>query len=226
MARHHKKHKPFGEQSRRRRKLTYINIKNQIRRAQPVLGGLFYSQDHLHGENGWIDLYFLGKEPLTFYNCTLETARCAYVEAVHEAAWEAAEKLLPYHSNLIDNAYIDSESGLWTSELEPERAEAEFDGLSRYDWIEAEEVRIANSGSIVVHEQISLRYDFACGIGLDATINVPYLTVETINTFIAQFLSQSIGSHEKSNSSSAPLSFAHNQIERWGIESNAIVEPW
>jgi hypothetical protein len=113
MARHRNKHKPFGDQSRRHRKLTYINIKNQIRRAQPVLGGLFYSQDHIHGKNGWIDCYFLGKEPLTFYNCTLETARCAYVEAVSEAAWEEAEKLLPYHSNLIDNAYVDSESGLW-----------------------------------------------------------------------------------------------------------------
>ena len=87
-------------------------------------------------------------------------------------------------------------------------------------------MRIANSGSIVVHEQISLRYDFACGIGLDATINVPYLTIESINTFIEQFLNQSVGSHEKSFSHSEPLSFAHNQIERWGIESNAIVEPW
>lgn len=125
-----------------------------------------------------------------------------------------------------DHAYIESELGLWKSDLEPETAEAQFDGLSRYDWIEAEEVRIANSGSIVVHEQISLRCDFACGIGLDAIINVPYLTVETINTFIAQFLSQSVGSHKKSNSRSEPLSFAHNQIERWGIESNAIVEPW
>jgi hypothetical protein len=189
MARQRNKHKPFGEQSRRHRKLTYINIKNQIRRAQPVLGGLFYSHDHIHGQNGWIDCYFLGKEPLR-------------------------------------QCLLDSESGLWTSDIEPDRPEAQFDGLSRYDWVQAEEVRIANAGSIVVHEQINLRYDFACGIGLDATINVPYLTVETINTFIAQFLSQSVGSHEKHCSSSEPLSFAHNQIERWGIESNAIVEPW
>lgn len=225
MAHHHKNHKPFAEQSRRRRKQAYINIKNLIRRSKPVLGGLFYSHDYLHGKNGWIDCYFLGNEPLTIYNCTLETARCAYVEAVCDAAWQAAEELLPYSNDIVDSAFVDSETGLWTTVVKPDEVEDVFGGLTRSEWIEAEIVRIANSGAVVVQEQISLRHDFALGTGMDATINVPYLTVETINAFIEQFLSAQ-RSKSKLCLSTEPLSFAHNQIEHWGNESVYIVEPW
>jgi len=46
---------PFGAQSRGRRKAAFISVKNNIRRHAGILGGLFSTQDYLHGKNGGID---------------------------------------------------------------------------------------------------------------------------------------------------------------------------
>ena len=65
---------PFCQLPRHRQKDAYIGIKNLIRRAAPVLGGRFYTHHLLHGDNGWLDLYFLGAKAPIFYNVTLRLA--------------------------------------------------------------------------------------------------------------------------------------------------------
>ncbi|MBF0341457.1 MAG: hypothetical protein HQL95_10925 [Magnetococcales bacterium] len=77
-----KKHVPFISLPRNRQKHQYIQAKNLIRRASGVLSGVFYTYDYMHGENGWVDGYFLGKIPPTFYNFSLETTRHAYMNLV------------------------------------------------------------------------------------------------------------------------------------------------
>lgn len=222
MVHRHKKHKPFGERPRRRRKQIYIRIKNDIRRAAPVLGGLFYTHDYLHGENGWVDCYFLGNGPLVVYNCALQTAKYAYKEAVSDAAWDAADKLVPRNYDLLSRSKKDPQTGLWVLEPEPETTHAEYGGLTRFQWLKEEERRIADAGCIQVFEEVTLHRDYACGIGLHATLNVEYLTADTINAFIRAFLAAG----EKPYRNAAPLTFKHAEIAHWGLESNAIVEPW
>lgn len=58
------------------------------------------------------------------------------------------------------------------------------------------------------------------GIGLHATIDVPYLSIDAVNDFIRRFMESEAMFH-----SGVPLTYSHDEIERWGIESNAILEP-
>jgi hypothetical protein len=212
---HHRKNKKYyGLLSIRRQKQMHFSVKRDILRAAPVLGGLFYTHDYLHGKNGWIDCYFLGKDKFTFYNCTLETTRYAYKEAVNDTTWNSANELLPYDYNLIF-----SRDG---KESQPDinAKHAEFGGLTRFEWIEGEQRRLADARSIQVFERLSLHNDYCFGIGLHATIDVPYLTVDTVNNFISQFLED-----EKPYCRNDALTYSYDDIEYWGLESNAIVEP-
>lgn len=214
--------KPYHERSCKQRKRAYIGVKNDIRRAASLLGGLFYSHDYIHGQNGWVDIYFLGKETGVFYNVALQTARYAYKEEVSHAAWEAAEALAPHRFNLFDDARKDPVTGYYVSKPEPEGALEVFGGLKRWDWIREEEKRIAEARTVSVHTELTLHRDYHHGIGLHATIDVPFLTVEAINAFIRDFLARG----EKPWKKGKALSFSHEEIGYWGLESNAIVEPW
>lgn len=217
-----KRRTPFHERSRKQRKLAFIRTKNNIRRAASVLGGLFYTHDYVHGQNGWVDIYFLGKENGVFYNVTLQTARYEYKEEVSQAAWDAADALVPHRFNLFEDAKKDPVTGYYVSNPKPEGALDAFGGLTRWDWIKAEEIRIADARTVKVHARVELDREYAHGIGLHATIDVPFLTVEAINAFIADFLARG----EKPWRDKKALSFSHEEVGYWGLESNALVEPW
>lgn len=206
-----KKRKYYNSLSHRRRKQIHFRVKRDILRAAPVLGGLFYTHDYLHGKNGWIDCYFLGKGKFTFYNCALETTRYAYKEAVSDAAWQAADELLPYDHDWLFRRP--------KSQLDNAK-HVEFGGFTRFEWYEHEMQRLADTCTIQVFEKLSLHHDYHFGVGLHATIDVPYLTVDSINNFICQFLE-----NEKPYCSNQALTYSYDEIECWGLEPNAIVEP-
>lgn len=180
---------PFGSQSRERRKAAFISVKNKIRRHAGVLGGLFSTDDYLHGKNGWIDCFFLGSKPPVFYNCVIDTTRNAYKEQVRELAYEQSYALVPpSERSLFDHAVKDPISGLWAISLPEEERFAALDGLSRREWIERQIPSIANEGEIKVHEGWTLHHDYRFGIGLHVTLDVPYLTIEAVNAFIHRFV--------------------------------------
>ncbi len=211
MAYRPKKRKPYGSLPRRRRKQMRHSVKNMIRKAAPVLGGLFYTHDYLHGQNGWVDCYFLGANGLTFYNCALQTSRYAYKELVEEAAWDAADKVVPYD---YDRLFRSKSSAVG---VEPAGS---FGGHTRMEWIKCKEREIADTRALAVHAEVTLHHDYHFGIGLHATLDVPYLTVKAINDFIVEFLK-----NEKPYRSETPLTYSYEEIGYWGLESNAIVEP-
>ncbi len=217
-----KRHTPFHARSSKARKLAYIRTKNNIRRAAPVLGGLFYTHDYVHGQNGWVDIYFLGKEKGVFYNVTLQTARYEYKEEVSHAAWEAADALVPHRFNLFEDAKKDPVTGHWVSNPKPEGALDAFGGKTRWEWIHEKEKEIADARTHKVHARVELDRDYAHGIGLHATIDVPFLTVDAINAFIRDFLARG----EKPWRDENALSFNNEEVGYWGLESNALVEPW
>jgi hypothetical protein len=212
---------PFGSQSRERRKAAFISVKNEIRRHAGVLGGLFSTDDYLHGKNGWIDCFFLGSKPPVFYNCVIDTTRNAYKEQVRELAYEQSYALVPpSERSLFDHAVKDPISGLWAISLPEEERFAALDGLSRRAWIERQIPSIANEGEIKVHEGWTLHHDYRFGIGLHVTLDVPYLTIEAVNAFIHRFLAT-----EAAYANPNPVSYRYDEMENWHIESNAMVEP-
>ena len=212
---------PFGSQSRERRKAAFISVKNEIRRHAGVLGGLFSTDDYLHGKNGWIDCFFLGSKPPVFYNCVIDTTRNAYKEQVRELAYEQSYALVPPSElSLFEHAVKDPITGLWAISLPEEERFAALDGLSRREWIERQIPRIANEGAIKVHEGWTLHHDYRFGIGLHVTLDVPYLTIEAVNAFIHRFLAT-----EAAYANPNPVSYRYDEMENWHIESNAMVEP-
>ncbi|RQS68943.1 hypothetical protein DID96_18405 [Burkholderia sp. Bp8963] len=63
--------------------------------------------------------------------------------------------------------------------------------------------------------------DYSRGIGLHATLDVRCLKVDAVNGFIDRFLAI-----EADYRDPVPRSWRYEQVPCWGIESNALVEPW
>ncbi len=220
MKRRRKKHTPFVELARHRQKDQFIGVRNKIRRAAPVLGGLFYTHDYMHGQNGWLDGYFLGPVPV-FYNFALETAIHHFKEECMDLAWDEAEALVPHRFNLFDDAKKDPATGLYVCKPREPEVHPEFDGMTRIAWVVKRAGEIASEGKVSVFEEVTLHRDYRHGIGLHGTINVPFLTVDAVNEFIARFLEKGDGWRGE-----AALEFSAADVGHWGLESNAIVEPW
>lgn len=49
-----------------------------------------------------MDVYFLSRQALVFYNATLETTACAFREKAEDLAFDSSCKLRPYHSSLLE----------------------------------------------------------------------------------------------------------------------------
>lgn len=213
---------PFELQPRRQQKAAYIDVKNRIRRAASILGGKFVTHDYLHGKNGWLDACFLGRKAPVFYNLTIETTTYAYKEAVWHRSWDLSHELAPDREpQFFERAVRDPETGLYeVLPREPLRY-PELDGMTRFEWVEVQQKAIADSGEIQVFEEWTLHRDYACGIGLHATIDVPYLTIETVNRLVDRFLAL-----ESDYRDLVPRSYRYDEIPHWGLETNAVIEPW
>lgn len=213
---------PFNLQSRRRQRTAYIELKNNIRRASSILGGIFHTHDYLHGQNGWADVYFLGRKAPVFYNTALQTTRTAFKEAVWDEAWDRSHALAPdVEPSLFERMVKDPKTGNYVvPEREPVRYPA-LSGLSRMDWVQAQLPAIANEGTIQVFEEWMLHRDYSYGIGLHATLDVPFLTIDAINHFIECFLAC-----KSAYRAPQPCNYTYADIEHWGLESNALDEPW
>ncbi len=211
----------FVDLPRHRQKDQFIRARNQIRRAAPVLGGRFYTQDYLHGENGWADILFLSPRPPLFYNATLRTTRYDYREKVDELAWEASLQLAPGREpDFLSRGRRDPKTKHWIYDYEPLRY-PELDGLTRREWIERALPRLAEARTVQVFECWTLHGDYAFGMGLEAVIDVPFLTIEAVAGFIARFLATETGYR-----SDTPLSYGYEEVAPWSLESNALLEPW
>lgn len=213
------RHSRFAKQRSRFKKAAYIEIKNQIRRDAPLLRGKLTTHHVLDGKNNWMDGHFLSRRRPWFYSLALITTRCAYVDLVHQRAMDRSYELAPEREpDFFDRAVSDPKTGRSVVHyVEPLRY-PELDGMARYDWADNQHAVIANSGEISVHEQWTLHRDYRAGIGLHATIDVPFLTVESINQFIDRFLVD-----EAEFNNPTPLNYRYEDIPSWGIDANAVI---
>ena len=213
----------FDSRTRTAQKRVYWQVMGKIRRAAPVLGGRFYTHHYMYGENRWIDGYFLGNKKPIFYNLCIQTVSYAYKELVSGRAWELSYEFAPQDLELSisERTGRDPASGLYvTSPREPYRY-PEFNGMTRYEWTQAQCQRIADLQEIQVFEHWSLHRDYCRGVGLHATIDVPFLTIEAVNAFVGRFLLS-----EADFTGQMPRSFRFDEISDWGMEANSICDPW
>ncbi|WP_018234344.1 hypothetical protein [Thioalkalivibrio thiocyanodenitrificans] len=175
-------HTPFFDQPRSRKKLDYIRIKNRVQAHAPVLGGEFYSNHLIHGHNGWLDFYFLSTYGRYFYNATARTAGYVIKESAYEQAFDRSEQIKPYKVRFRRH----DGPGFVMDSSESEAPEL-FDGLTRHEWVTRERRRILEAEPFEVHETIDKDYGYRFGVGLDAVLDVPGLSIEEINRFIERF---------------------------------------
>jgi hypothetical protein len=213
---------PFIELSRRSQKRAFMSVKNRIKRAAPVLGGKFTTHAYMHGENGWIDAHFLGTKPPVSYSLALQTTIFEYKELVRNRAWELSYELAPERElPLFDRAEKDPKTGNYVSRLREPYRYPDLENMTRLQWSEAQHQKIADSGDIQVFEKWTLHDDYHHGIGLHATIDVPALTIEAVNAFIDRFLMT-----EANFLDPTPHTYRYEQVSYWGLDSNALIEPW
>lgn len=213
---------PFHELSRRNRKSAYMRILNRIKRAAPVLGGKFMTHAYLHGENGWLDANFLGTKPPVSYSLALQTTIYEYKELVRNRAWELSYELAPERDlPLFDGAVKDPKTGNYVSRRREPCRYPELENMTRWQWCQAQHQSIADSGEIQVFAQWTLRHDYHHSVGLHATLDVPVLTIDAVNAFIERFLMT-----EANFLDPTPHSYRYGQVPHWGLDANALAEPW
>lgn len=66
-----------------------------------------------------------------------------------------------------------------------------------------------------------MHHDYHHSVGLHATIAVPFLTIDAVNAFIDRFLIT-----EANFLDPTPHTYRFEQVSYWGLDSNALAEPW
>lgn len=198
-----------------------MRIQGRIKRAAPVLGGKFITNCFMHGQNEWLDAHFIGTQPLATYSLSIQTVRSEYKELVQDRVWDSSYELAPDQDFLLDNDLRkDPKTGEYINRREPVRY-AELDNMTRLNWAQSHYKKIADSGEIHVFEKWTLHHDYHNSIGLHATIDVPYLTIEAVNAFIDRFLIT-----ETNFLSPTPHTYRYEQLDHWGLNANALIDPW
>jgi hypothetical protein len=199
-----------------------MRVQKSILRAAPVLGGKFTTHIHMHGHNGWIDAHFLGTKPPISYSLAMQTTLCEYKELVRSRAWELSYELaLDRDLPLFDGVVKDPTTGHYVSRRREPVRYPELENMTRLDWCEAQHQMIADSGDIQVFEKWTLQHNYHHGIGLHATIDVPVLTIDAVNAFIDRFLIT-----EANYLDPTPHTYRYEQVSYWGLDANALIEPW
>jgi len=140
---------------------------------------------------------------------------------VWHRSWDLSHELVPDREPFLGRSVKNPKTGMYEVPPREPLRYPELDGMTRFDWVESQQKVIADSGEIQVFEGWTLHRDYAYGIGLHATIDVPCLTIETVNEFVDRFLAL-----ESDYRDPVPRSYRHDEIAHWGLESNALVEPW
>ena len=199
-----------------------MRIQNRIQRAAPVLGGKFTTHTYMHGNNGWIDAHFLGTKQPIFYCLMLQTTLSEYTELVRSRAWELSDELAPqWDLPLFDGAVKDPTTGHYVSRRREPVRYPELENMTRLEWCEVQHQKIADSGNIHVFEKWTFHHEYHDGIGLHATLDVPVLTIEAVNAFIDRFLMT-----EANFLDPTPHTYRYEQVLHWGLDANALMEPW
>jgi hypothetical protein len=178
--------KLYTQQSRKKKKLSYIQLKNRIEK-----GYLFSTHDVFTTDMQWADIYFFGKNK-QIYNATIRTIACAYYDKVHHLAWDKLKATANPDDKFFEIVELDgykSDKNMSGPTTISNPALDSLKGLTASQFLDQAEEEIAKSGKISVKETFEILPDYVYGIGLDMVINVANLNSENIDEAIKKFIS-------------------------------------
>lgn len=215
---HRRRHIRYRDRPRGWRKRAYMRLRRNIRQATPQLGGLWYTNDYVHGHNSWVDVYFVDSATRTIYNATLETLASRAGELAQARAYdEAAEREPPPD---LFSCFV-RVAGTRSSQLvfPPDPPRAAFDGLTRSDWVKQRAAALLDAGQIAVCPETTLHRNYNYGIGVHATLHVPGLSVAIISDWVREFLANPVAWRGE------PVLLRAADLPPPGYASNALCEP-
>lgn len=213
----------FFEQSRRRRKQATIQVKNRIVRHAPILGGLFTTPDYMHAGMQWADFHFLTAYGDSFFNGTAITARHRFFEDAHAQAMERSFELVPATESpgRFREMFRELPGGMLEWIPQPEAASEVFGGMTRTAWVEVEARRLIEAACVYVREGWSADHSYRYGTGLAVVLDVPAITIGSLNSFITRF--REMGEVDWSNPVAKSFSLADMPVDR--VQSNLLLDP-
>lgn len=196
------KHKPFTSLSRRQRRAETLRVKSRIKRERYPSSVFNTDCDISHaatmpGGWRWCDIVFLGADPATYWNATVDTASTHFASLVENAAFDEAFALLDADEQERQSS-IETEpnydvngkiiSHTWIRNSEPEYQQ--FGGLTLHAYLDKRELEIARDNPPAVYCGYRIEQGYNHGIGLHMVIDAPVLTVELIESAIADFIAR------------------------------------
>lgn len=196
------KPKPFTSLSRRQRRAETLRVKSRIKRER-YPSSVFNTDcdisfaSTMPGGWRWCDIVFLGADPATYWNVTVDTANSHFGSLVADAAFDEAWAMLSDEekdqSSGAETSPNYNENGKLTSysyKPKTEREYPQFGGMTMHAYIEKRELEIARDNSPAVYCGYRIEHGYNHGIGLHMVIDAPVLTVELIESAIADFIAR------------------------------------
>lgn len=198
----YRQHRPFTALSRRLRRKKTIVLKNLIYRERHRCGGVFYDEcdfSLFEGENGsadwgWSDIFFLGRDPATFWNAEIITAQVAFSDAVGARAFDEAWAMLNEQERKDEASFdtrpcFNAQGKIAGRTLIPRqrRTYACFAGLTFSHYIDKREREIARDDPPAIYCGYQFLPDYAYGLGLRIIVAAPALSQRIIEEAIADF---------------------------------------
>lgn len=195
--------------SRKEIRNNFIDVKNRIRRAAPVLGGHFYTHDFIDQQTQWIDFYFLRDSKPYYWAATISTAKYALQEQAEEKAMDELEEKLGIHWYTLPHAQrLSSFNALG--------------GLTYLQWLSKRQKQILDEQAMTVKESVSLEPGYYYNEGLAIIVDTDQITVDIINQFIHEFRQAG----EKPWQSDEMISYPMKDIDCGRGLVNPVLEPW
>lgn len=206
--------------NRQYHKSNYINVKNIIHQSKDTLGGLFDSDDDINGDTQWVDFVFISKKERIFWNAEIITTRIAFRDKIRDVAFTQLDEILGNDWHQKYPLFKEGEQTSHHSEKtwipEEEKFIPELEGLTWPQWLNKREKELADSGKYFVNESIAIDKHYKYGRGLHIIKNVESISIDTINSFISEFLKDG----ERASQANEPFTFSSDSFQ-WDKELNA-----
>ena len=203
---HTRKHVPFVDLPRHKRRNAVIRLGWKIARQADGLGfwtdQLLEDPDDLHRIHRWVDVYFLGADRFTLWNATFITTPLAVEDEVHGRAFEAvyaglsAEEIeceFAFESRTVPRKRP-GEPRMVEWVQRPHRPYPQFEGRTFQQECERLEAHYLATEAPVIGERFVTDRGYAYGIGLHAVVREATLDRAAIERTIQRF--RDIGEHD------------------------------
>ncbi|MFK4132437.1 hypothetical protein ACI2KR_09175 [Pseudomonas luteola] len=190
--------KTFMEQTRTKRCSMVMYVKEGIRRATPIFGGMFTSHLALGPESGRHSIFdnsysflFLSKDRSRFWNATILTGTRKYWDELSSEATEYTEKYLSDRNYKRGPSFGDKNFTItaWLESIRKEDPIAELGGKTRSEFLREYEEKLAQTYVPTIHESVVVDFGYEYGCGVTAILDVPCITKDVVEKFIRDFRS-------------------------------------